>query len=341
MLLSEAFRCGAAMMLRFTSNVERTQIERDAGFKVGRVPFAILQLARDLGTPLPDADSGVLKPKEAIPLYAKLTGFPDALDERVRTLVADRLLTMERACYLVQHGVWTVPELEGLIRGCPYPDLVLAGELQPEDRHLYNFAQIHARTALLGGVLDRALLFRDPSDTSGHVPEAKPVKGRAEGAKVTSEHPPGKDTEDDDRDVSISFEPTILARRYRVGLRETENLPLPDWRPFSQREVEKPWKDGVSENRDLIAALRPRDLSGLLQYLKDDIATVAAYCENSSMQAAVVVPLDFDDLQAGTQVSLIKQATAAGVWLLVCPESTRTLDGYAREKLSRSRVLPE
>ena len=35
------------------------------------------------------------------------------------------------------------------------------------------------------------------------------------------------------------------------------------------------------------------------------------------------------------------EAEAAGAWLLVCPETARNLDAFTREKLNRSRVLPE
>jgi hypothetical protein len=56
---------------------------------------------------------------------------------------------------------------------------------------------------------------------------------------------------------------------------------------------------------------------------------------------AVVVPLDFNDLKPEPQAALLRKASEARVILLVCPETTRTLDGYACDKLNRSRVLPE
>lgn len=338
MLLSEAFRCGAAMRLRFTENVERTEQERSGGKKQGRVPFAILQLARDHGTPLPDVESGVLQPVQAVPLYAALTGFPKHLSERIGALVRDGLLTLERACYLVQHGVWTLSELEGLISGCPFPDLVLDGEVQPENRHLYHFAQIHARAALLGGVLDRALLARDPS-FAGKVAGAIAVpKGRGEGTTQSDSAKPGLDVEDDERDLSIGYDAVRGARTYRLGPAERP-MPLPAWQPWSERIMDERWRD-VQQGETLVALLRPRDESGLLQFLKADIE-VAARAVEAGVRVAIVVPLDFDDLKAAEQEAFLSQAKSSGVLLLVCPETTRTLDGYAREKLSRSRVLPE
>jgi hypothetical protein len=264
------------------------------------------------------------------------------LRERINKLAADGLLTIARACYLVHHGVWTAAELEGIISSCPYPDLVLDGEVQPENRHLYHHAQVHTRTALLGGVLDRALLARDARYDKTPTEGMKSPKGRALGAQVQSDSvQPGKDVEDDERDLLIEFEPKLSARVYQLGPREAENLPLPNWCPFAGRGDEDIWKDGVGRQGKLIALLRPRDQAGMLQYLSGDIEAARDCPRGEHDCVSVVVPLDFNDLPAARQTALLKEAHDAKVLLLVCPETARTLDGYAREKLNRSRVLPE
>ena len=104
-----------------------------------------------------------------------MCGFTGQLRSRIDALTRDGLLAIKRACYLVQHGVWSHHELEGLILGCPYPDFVLNGDIQPESRHLYAFVQGHARTALLGGVLDRAISSSRCSraDGQGHNPSGE------------------------------------------------------------------------------------------------------------------------------------------------------------------------
>jgi hypothetical protein len=79
--------------------------------------------------------------------------------------------------------------------------------------------------------------------------------------------------------------------------------------------------------------------------LEADIAAAAGCARGADDRVAVVVPLDFNDLRTERQHMFLEQAAQAnngvGIWLLVCPETARTLDGYAREKLNRSRVLPE
>jgi len=337
-VLSEAFRCGTPMRLRFTNNVERSEEERGAGVKVGRVPIGIMHLAEMLGTPMPDRESGALEPDHAIPLYAALTGFHPGLRAQLAELEGRGLLSAARACYLVHHGVWTVPELEGIVTACPYPELVLDGEVQPENRHLYSHVQYHARSALLGGVLDRVLLTPDPTAEPDGEPATEPV-GRAEGASVTPGAAAGRDTEDEDRDLRIRFDPELGARRYRLERSEPGPLRLPDWRARSDTS-EPAWGEGVPRGSEMVALLRPRTQSGLEAYLADDIAA-AARLAGDTTKVAVVVPLDFGDLEPGHQAALLEQARQASVWLLVCPESTRTLDGYVRDKLTRSRVLPE
>jgi hypothetical protein len=104
MLLSEAFRCGCPLKLKFTNNVERTEDERQAqtgrNENHGRVPYAILLLAHMYGIEGVDAESGVLDAAQGGVLFRRLTGFPPELDRRIEELAKQRLLTIERACYL-------------------------------------------------------------------------------------------------------------------------------------------------------------------------------------------------------------------------------------------------
>jgi hypothetical protein len=349
MVLSEAFRCSGSLRLRFTNNVERTEGERqqqqqeEKKRNQGRVPLAIVHLAEALGVAGIDPESGVLEPAAAGLLYAFLTGFPPSLLGRIQQLAGQGLLSIERACYLVQHGVWTIAELEGLILSCPYPDLVLDGEVQPEQRHLYHHAQVQARTALLGGVLDRALQSREaPFDGKLSEP-LKTIKGRVEGGTPQADQvngkpaPAGRDVEDNDRALKISFDAELCARRYELAPIEFD-WNLPAWQPFAARG--KLAGTPIGRVDTLIALLRPRDAAGLRLRFAADLK-IAANASGPGRVVALVVPQDFNDLLELEQKELVKSADAASVALLVCPESARTLDGYAREKLNRSRVLPE
>ena len=345
-LLSEAFRCGASLRLRFTRDVERA--DGDPA-KHGRVPAALVQLAALYGVEGIDPESGVLEPAQARPLYIALTQFPPDLDTAIRRLAADGLLSAERASYLIHHGVWSVPELEGIVRSSPYPDLVLDGEVPPEQRSLYRHAQLLVRTALLGGMLDRVLTARnpafpkdvtaaDPKIPKGRDPSARPALDTADGQAAEA----GQDVEDHERDVRIAFDPAWSARRYTPGPLEADPLDISaDWQPAATRGNAPPWKGRMAPGGVLVALLRARDEAELLRELDDDLRHAGGCPKPTGGGVAVVVPKEFDGLPPDEQQRFLAAAAAAGVWLVVAPERTAVLDANGRTKLTRSRVLPE
>ncbi|MFO1500832.1 MAG: hypothetical protein U1G07_21005 [Verrucomicrobiota bacterium] len=342
-LLSEAFRCSAAMMLRFTANVGRTPQERARHVKIGRVPFAIVQLANHYGTPVPDADSGILRPEEAGPLDVALTGFSAPMRRRIDVLVAEGKLSLARACYLVHHGVWTAAELR-ILSSCPNPDLILRGEIQPE-----ALSFVSARASFMPALLCWAGCWIAPASKSfshdGEAPlEVKHPKGRAEGSQVSLDSVGGKPVlpqkvlEDVERDLTIEFDPNLAARG-PTRPRAKPAIPLPDWRPAPAQAEPGVGPASLEPAGKFIALLRAWD-SSLLVRLDEEIATAAKLPRGQKDRLAIVVPSDFDELSGERQLRLLRQADEANLWLMVCPESVRSLDGSAREKLNSSRMLP-
>ena len=328
LLLSEAFRCGVPLALRFTGNVEG-----------GRVPRALLQLAQRQGIRIPDPQAGWLRPAEGSQLYAALTGFPQTLRLRIQQLTDDGLLSIERACYMIHHGVWTVPEVEGLIRGSPYPDLILNGNPQPEQRHIYHHVKIHTRAAILGGYLDRALLVRHSDTVGDAATNAEPRPGVYGGDKDMDGNPK-QEVEDDERNLGIAFDEHLFARIYNCPA-DQDPAPIPDW--FAARQRPTAFPRAIEPGHELVALLRPRDVGGLAHHLAEDIdqARQEAPRRHTGAVVALLVPQDFQELPDGKRQELIKLAATAEIAVLVCPENAKTLDDYAREKLKRSRILPE
>jgi len=309
-ILSEAYRVGARMQVRFTKSVEE-----------GRVPLDALRLAARHGIGLRNPESGWIHPEEGRNLYAALTGFRPKVRQKLEELAKAGLVSMERAAYIVHHGVWTLPEAEGIILGSPYPDLVLAGEVQPEHRHLFDHVQTHARVALLGAYLDRALGVRNHDQVA-------PETGRVL----------GKDAEDDDRDLDICFDPRYMAREYRLlpnrqGSAPTaeDSAPLPSWEcePITLHPLER-----------LVVLVRPRSGPDMLEFLHADLRRAAARkAEKPSVNhVAVLVPFDFHDLLPAWQQHFREEASEGQVLLLICPETLRALDAIARKKMSDSRI---
>lgn len=180
-LLSEAFKCGGSMEIRFTHNVQG-----------GKVPTEICDLALELDVELNHVREGHITPAEARKLYLAITDFSDEALERIKQLAVETELSAERVCYMVHHGIWTTAEMEAILLGSTSPQRVLLGESLPETRHLYLNDLTHARAALLGGFLDRKLAHRERGDNQHAI-----------------------ELEGDQRRIKIGFDPRFYAKNYQ------------------------------------------------------------------------------------------------------------------------------
>lgn len=301
-LLSEAYKCGGSMEIRFTENVEGRQI-----------PGALQRLAADINAPF-EAESirsGRILPQEARQLYVSLVDFSPSLRAKIEELNLQNRLSTERVCYSIYHGVWTLSEMESIILSSPYPDVVLSGEIQPEQRHLYSHILFQARNALLGGFLDRKLMLREHTD-------------RTTGAF---------NLEDDERNVVIGFEPSIYAKRYHCP---DESLVIP-WRVDMQ-------EGNVAANESVVVLVRARDAVRIKDHLTRDIDLASERAMLSTGEHYyILLPFDFQDPSVSDQErqALITYARSKGVEILVCPETTFTLDAEVRKRLMSSRILRE
>lgn len=179
-LLSEAYKCGGSMEIRFSENVEG-----------GRVPSAICDLAEKYGVPLSYITEGRITPSEARLLYLAISEFSMPLRDLIESMFQQGRLSIERPCYALYHGLWTRAQIENILLGSPRPESVLGGDSWPEQRHLYLNDLKHASAAVMGGVLDRKLAKRDRNNGSEAL-----------------------DLEDDVRPIDIHFNPDYYAKVY-------------------------------------------------------------------------------------------------------------------------------
>ena len=205
-LLSEAYKCGGSMEIRFTENVEG-----------GRVPIAICELAERYGVPLKYVNERRIAPSEARHLYLAISEFSQSLQDLIESLSQEGRLSIERPCYALYHGLWTRAQLEHIILGSPRPESVLGGDSQPEQRHLYMNDLMHASAAVMGGVLDRKLAQRERNTGTAAL-----------------------DLEDDVRPIEISFNPDYYAKAYSCE----EDIPIP-WVKNQSTQIVKPGKQIV------------------------------------------------------------------------------------------------
>lgn len=301
-LLSEAYKCGGSMEIRFSDNVESHH-----------VPHTICELARQYDVILEHISEGLITPYEAKKLYVAITEFSPKLRDIIEELANAGNLSRERACYVVHHGLWTRSELEQLILGSNRVDKLLGGESQPEQRLLYQNDILYARTAIMGGFLDRKLAKKERSDGIVAI-----------------------DLEDDVRPIEISFDPTLFAKLYSC----TETLPIP-WIFPNESEA-----NCVNLGQNFLVFLRARDTEDLTVNLLNDFSLISNVKSSFGLQdegyiIGCLVPRDFQELQPDTQKTLFSYAQSQGINILVCPESSVSLDTEANRRMVSSRIMRE
>jgi hypothetical protein len=294
-LLSEAYKCGGTMEIRFTKNVED-----------GQAPRELKALASRLGVPVAQTAKDRLSPVEAKALYAALTDFSPALQEKINALERVGKVHMARACYVVHHGVWTREQIEMIVLGSARPDSVLGGSAQPPQRHLYVHDLLHARAALLGGLLDLRLAKRERYSETGIA----------------------YDLEDDVRPLAIRFDPDAYAKVYQ----SEETMPVP-WLRGEAHAEEIPAKTSCQ------VLIRARDPADLLLHLSRDLQFTQQARAKTGQPTFIAVPFDFVTLPEAFLQAFEAQAQQAQIKLLVCPETVQALDIDAAQRLARSRVL--
>ena len=118
-LLSEAYKCGGTMELRF---------------KGGHIPEELQSLAARYNVDLGAGTS--ISSLAAKKFYAVLTGFNAAVQERLAEMELSGAISMSRACYSVHHGIWTREQVEMIVLGSQRPDSLLSGSAQPVAQRL-------------------------------------------------------------------------------------------------------------------------------------------------------------------------------------------------------------
>ncbi|MDR1383188.1 MAG: hypothetical protein LBJ67_04980 [Planctomycetaceae bacterium] len=301
MILSEAYRVGIPLRISFGKTVEK-----------GRIPFDVIRLALKNNIFLRNIPEGKINPDEGRGLYLALTGFSKEFRNKIDELHKQGLMSGERVAYTIHHGIWSLEEVEGIITCSPYPDLVLSGDAVPEYHHFYKHVITQSRMALLGGLLDRTLLNRD--DT---VDERVKTKGL--------------DVEDDERNLTICTNSQWYSREYVLNKSQIpDKLVFPDWECVRLQ---------LEPGQRLSVLLRPRVAISIQTHLEEDIELAASQIRNEKIDAvAIAIPFDFHDLSPEKQKHFKELAATKNVTLMICPESTKSLDQQAQKKMAASRI---
>ncbi|MEK6750654.1 MAG: SMI1/KNR4 family protein [Chloroflexota bacterium] len=304
-LLCEAYKCGGTMEIRFTTNVEG-----------GKVPKKIQDLALRLSVSIPEENlsSGVLTPRDSRSLFLALT----PLSSQSLTRIAGLKLSIERCCYVVQKGIWSISEAELILMCATNPDRLFMGGAAAEQRLLYAQDVYFGRLALLGGNLDRALAR----------PKWEPSESNLE-------------VEDDERQIEIEWDTSMIAKQYRCSPSPSEvakNLVIPWITKDSSVSSEIPFEQSFA------VLVRARDFSEMRLFLNQDIQLAQDYGKQLNIPVFILLPYDFYDLDFLTeqeQLEVCLLASQSNVGLLICPETTLSMDTQVQQRLSSSRIIRE
>ena len=153
-MLAEAFRAGGTMEVRFSDHPEKV------------VPASLRQFARTRGVALGATDAAAITPAEARALFLAVVGMPAGLRARIDGLARSGLLSPERACFILQSGVWRAIELDFILAVSARFASILRGGADPFDRPARQAELDVCRSASMAGML-AARLSESASAASG------------------------------------------------------------------------------------------------------------------------------------------------------------------------------
>lgn len=300
-ILSQAYKCGSSMGIRFTTN---------GGKKKIRIPSSFLALADDYDvffTP-EQVEEGVVTPKRARHLFLALTEFSPEVEKKIMALSLEDKISPERICYMVSHLTYTKEEMEALILGSEYPEHVLLGKITPEEYLLYQDVVLRARDVVLGGMLDRVLRVKEVVDKDGRV----------------------VDLEGDDRLINIEYDPRFSAKIYTAK----EDVPIPQWidgDTFTVTDGKRLVVMVRGRDRADFEYYFENDVKALKKLRKE-------YKSNNT-HIFLLVPRDILSLDEKTYRKYKNRLSRLGIKLLVCPDSVSLLDNDVMRRLKECEIM--
>ncbi|MGI9097102.1 MAG: hypothetical protein ACR2H2_01170 [Solirubrobacteraceae bacterium] len=280
-ILCDAYRSGGTLEIRFQGGLARDARPRP-------MPRLVADLLRAAGI-APGSRLDAIAPDAATGLFAYCARLPESVkaanDESRPSLIA-------ATSFAALSGLWDVVHLQVLLGEAADPALLLRGGAHPMHRLCHLRDREALRMALMSGTLARTLRRR---------------------AKVHDE----RDSEDDLRDVTVTYDVAGRALRYEA------QSPLPcDW-----------WLDPAPA---LASAISVRVCAAG----KDELPSRLRVSLASAQQQGhgLLVARDYLSLPRAVRADLQSVAARYGVHLMVAPDYVLTLDADAEKRLARART---
>jgi hypothetical protein len=153
LLLSDAYRNGATMTIRFTRYDGRA---KKRVFK--KIPMELMELARHVGVKIVNDEDGIITHEQSIELYSALVGLSPAVRKEVEPHFSRGAFSLPGLCYLISSKVWSLEEASWILLNANRPEGVLFGVDKPEDRLKFLDSIYYGRAAVLAGHLHQRLI---------------------------------------------------------------------------------------------------------------------------------------------------------------------------------------
>lgn len=156
LILCDAFQNGGTMEVRFGDRNRPLEI-----------PPGLARFARTVGVSVGEEDPTCITPAEARRLFVAVTPIPDDLRLRLDDLIDRRLISPERACYVLMAGLWTAIEFDYIAATSARTETIMKGGLAHEMRSARQSELETCRAAAMLGMLLRHLANADSSAVNG------------------------------------------------------------------------------------------------------------------------------------------------------------------------------
>ncbi len=156
LILCDAFQNGGTMEVRFGDRNKPLEL-----------PSALVRFARTVGVSIGEEEPTCITPAEARSLFAAVTPMPDDLRLRLDELIDRRVISPERACYVLMAGIWTAIEFDYIAATSVRTETIMKGGLSHDMRSARQAELETCRAAAMLGMLLKHLTNADSSAANG------------------------------------------------------------------------------------------------------------------------------------------------------------------------------
>lgn len=156
LILCDAFQNGGTMEVRFGDRNKPSEI-----------PSGLARFARTVGVSVGEEDPICITPGEARSLFAAVTPMPDDLRLRLDELIDRRVISPERACYVLMAGIWTAIEFDYIAATSARTETIMKGGASHEMRLARQSELETCRAAAMLGMLLKHLTNADAAAGGG------------------------------------------------------------------------------------------------------------------------------------------------------------------------------